>query len=43
LAHSMVAGTILRDLVLGQENEWLEVYNSMRGSPIKSIPHALTQ
>ncbi|MBA3758027.1 FAD-binding oxidoreductase [Candidatus Saccharibacteria bacterium] len=40
LSTSMVAGNILRDLILGQQNPWAEVFDSTRLRPITSIPHA---
>lgn len=38
LSSSMVAAMILRDVILGQKNEWAKIYDPMRMSPIKSIP-----
>lgn len=38
LSNSMASGMILRDLILGEENEWAEVYNPIRWPPIKNIP-----
>lgn len=44
LAHSMVAGMILRDSILGQPpNPWAATYTSMRLSPITSIPRFLAK
>jgi glycine/D-amino acid oxidase-like deaminating enzyme len=43
LTNSMVAGTIIRDLICGEQNEWADVYNPARSSPIKSIPHVAKQ
>lgn len=39
LSHSMVTAIILRDLICNQPNEWTEVYNPNRLSPVRSIPH----
>lgn len=41
LSHSMVAGMILRDTILGQPNPWVDTFNSQRLRPILSIPHAI--
>ncbi|HUP26175.1 MAG TPA: FAD-binding oxidoreductase [Candidatus Limnocylindrales bacterium] len=43
LSTSMVAGTILHDMLLGQPNPWMPVFNSMRTKPITSIPHGVAQ
>jgi glycine/D-amino acid oxidase-like deaminating enzyme len=43
LSNSMVAATILRDLIIGQQNEGAEVYNSLRLQPLKSIPRVVAQ
>jgi glycine/D-amino acid oxidase-like deaminating enzyme len=42
LSHSMVAGTLLRDQILGQQNPLAGFYTPQRMSPIKSIPHVIT-
>ncbi|HET9721763.1 MAG TPA: FAD-binding oxidoreductase [Candidatus Saccharimonadales bacterium] len=42
-AHSMVAAKLLRDLIAGQKNEWLTVYDSTRMSPVKYIPRTFAQ
>src|SRR5437868_7122911 len=41
LAHSMVAGTILRDYITGQKNPWSVIYRPSRASTIKSIPYVI--
>jgi glycine/D-amino acid oxidase-like deaminating enzyme len=41
LAHSMVAATILRDMITGKDNPWAEIYSPQRGSAIASIPHTI--
>jgi glycine/D-amino acid oxidase-like deaminating enzyme len=41
LSHSMVAGIILRDLIIGQKNEWSDVYNPHRPSVVTSIPRVI--
>jgi glycine/D-amino acid oxidase-like deaminating enzyme len=38
LTNSMVSAMILRDLVKDEKNNWADIYNPMRTSPIKSIP-----
>ncbi len=43
LSTSMVAGTILHDLITGQENPWAATFNSIRLKPITSIPHAIAK
>ena len=43
LSTSMVAGTILRDLITDQPNPWAATFNSMRTKPLVSIPHAIAQ
>lgn len=43
LAHSMVAGLLLCDLITGQPNEWAELYTPHRLSPIKSIPRVIAE
>jgi glycine/D-amino acid oxidase-like deaminating enzyme len=43
LTTSMVAGMILRDTILGTQNPWAEVFNSMRVKPTASIPHEILQ
>lgn len=43
LAHSFVAGTILRDLITNQENPLIDIYNPNRLSIIKSIPNAFVK
>jgi glycine/D-amino acid oxidase-like deaminating enzyme len=43
LAHSMVAGTILRDLITGQKNPWADIYTPHRTSPMTSIPHVIAK
>lgn len=43
LSHSMVAALIMRDRLTGQQNEWAEVYNSLRTSTVKSIPHTAAE
>lgn len=40
LSSSMVAGTILRDIILGQSNKWTGVFDSMRLKPLISLPKA---
>jgi glycine/D-amino acid oxidase-like deaminating enzyme len=41
LSTSMVAGMILHDLIMGQENPWATTFNAMRSKPILSIPRAI--
>ena len=41
LTTSMVAGTILCDLVQGKKNLWADTFNSMRLKPVTSIPYAI--
>jgi glycine/D-amino acid oxidase-like deaminating enzyme len=41
LSNTMVAAQILRDTILGQPTEWAKTFNSMRTSPIASIPDAI--
>jgi len=43
LSNSMVSAMILRDLIIGQKNEWAEIYNPLRSSAIKSIPRVAKQ
>jgi glycine/D-amino acid oxidase-like deaminating enzyme len=43
LSNSMVAGTILRDLLAGQKNDVAEMYTPMRSSAIRSIPRVAKQ
>jgi glycine/D-amino acid oxidase-like deaminating enzyme len=43
LSNSMVAGTILRDTVLGNKNELAGIYDPTRIKPIKSIPRVAKQ
>jgi glycine/D-amino acid oxidase-like deaminating enzyme len=43
LSNSMVSAMILRDLIANQKNEWAEIYNPLRSSPIKSIPKVAKQ
>jgi glycine/D-amino acid oxidase-like deaminating enzyme len=43
LSHSMVAGMLLRDLILGESNPWEELYSPQRLSPITSIPRTIAQ
>lgn len=43
LANSMASGMILRDLILGKPNDWTKVYESMRLSPITSIPRFIAK
>lgn len=43
LSTSMVAATILRDTIAGEENPWSSVFNSMRVKPIVSIPRAVVK
>jgi glycine/D-amino acid oxidase-like deaminating enzyme len=38
LTNSMVSAIILRDLITGEKNNWADIYNPMRTSPMKSIP-----
>jgi glycine/D-amino acid oxidase-like deaminating enzyme len=38
LTTSMVAATILRDILAGRENPWAKVFDSTRLKPIASIP-----
>ncbi|HEX5447949.1 MAG TPA: FAD-dependent oxidoreductase, partial [Candidatus Saccharimonadales bacterium] len=42
LSHSMVAGILLRDQILGENNPWAELYSPQRLSPLLSIPLAMT-
>jgi glycine/D-amino acid oxidase-like deaminating enzyme len=41
LTTSMVAGIILRDLILGDSNPWAKAFDSIRIKPITSIPSKL--
>lgn len=43
LAHSMVAGMILRDLIIGQNNPWSEIYTPQRPSTVTSIPRSIAK
>jgi glycine/D-amino acid oxidase-like deaminating enzyme len=38
LTNSMVSAMILRDVITGEKNNWSDIYNPIRTSPIKSIP-----
>jgi glycine/D-amino acid oxidase-like deaminating enzyme len=38
LSNSMVAAMILRDRIAGEHNDWEEIYNPLRKSPVLSIP-----
>ncbi len=41
LTTSMVAATILRDTILGQENAWAPLFDSTRLAPVASIPRTI--
>ncbi|MBA3757546.1 FAD-binding oxidoreductase [Candidatus Saccharibacteria bacterium] len=43
LSTSMVAGTILHDLITKQANPWAPVFNSMRLKPVMSIPRVIAK
>lgn len=43
LSQSYVAATVLRDIILGQKNEAIKLYNPHRPSLIKSIPHTIAE
>lgn len=38
LTNGTVAAMILRDLIAGKPNEWVEIYDSTRIEPVKNIP-----
>jgi glycine/D-amino acid oxidase-like deaminating enzyme len=43
LSNSMVAGTIIRDTILGDNSALLQIYSPLRTKPIKSIPRVAKQ
>ncbi len=43
LSTSVVAGIILRDTIMGQQNPWASTFNSQRLKPVTSMPRAMTK
>jgi glycine/D-amino acid oxidase-like deaminating enzyme len=43
LTTSMVAAEILRDAILGQKNQWADVFKTTRLQPVWSLPRAVGQ
>jgi glycine/D-amino acid oxidase-like deaminating enzyme len=43
LSSSMVAGTILRDIILGQPNPWASVFDSTRLKPLRYMPGTMAK
>jgi glycine/D-amino acid oxidase-like deaminating enzyme len=41
LTNSMVAATILHDMIIGKKNPWSDTFNSLRVRPIASIPRVV--